>query len=335
MYENTSIFKRGKIWYVRTWTEEGKERWVSTRCRMKSDALKVAGTLASEERERVRMVERMTLSGFWKEYESRMTGVHTEKTMKAARSAWNELCRYVGEGGLRALTPSLVSGFIAHKIRTASPYTGRRLYVTVSAILAKAETWGFLPSNPFRKVQKPKPPERRQAVVEYDQVREICGFLCPALSGPVEFAFLTGMRSAEIRHLHIEDVVDGWLFIRNRDGFKTKNGRERRIPLHPKAVALLEHYAKGRTEGLVFSYRGRMLSETYLSHGFKKAARKAGFPEMKFHGLRHSHATAIVKAGGDIFTLSRLLGHSSVSVTERSYVHHSGRMEETVALVSL
>ena len=52
-----------------------------------------------------------------------------------------------------------------------------------------------------------------------------------------------------------------------------------------------------------------------------RAAKRLGIPHLSPHTLRHTFATRFLQAGGDIYVLSKLLGHSSVSVTERHYAH--------------
>ena len=55
---------------------------------------------------------------------------------------------------------------------------------------------------------------------------------------------------------------------------------------------------------------------------FKQAVARAGFSKaLRFHDLRHMFASHWVLDGGDIFRLSKILGHSSVVVTQKVYAH--------------
>jgi hypothetical protein len=58
----------------------------------------------------------------------------------------------------------------------------------------------------------------------------------------------------------------------------------------------------------------------YLIHAFHKAAVKAGAPEVHIHDLRHPFACRLWRAGVDIYTVSKLLRHASVVMSER-YAH--------------
>ena len=57
-----------------------------------------------------------------------------------------------------------------------------------------------------------------------------------------------------------------------------------------------------------------------LKSGFSRARVKAGMPDLHFHDLRHSCASILLASGADLYTISRILGHSSTKMTER-YAH--------------
>lgn len=57
-------------------------------------------------------------------------------------------------------------------------------------------------------------------------------------------------------------------------------------------------------------------------YSFKPAARAIGMPDLKLHELRHTFATLVLESGAfDMFQLSRLMGHASVSITDKVYAH--------------
>jgi integrase len=78
-----------------------------------------------------------------------------------------------------------------------------------------------------------------------------------------------------------------------------------------------------QTQGHVFTMEdGRALDPAYITRLFQKI-RKQGepLPELTFHGLRHCAGSLWLAAGVDISIVSKLLGHSSISVTADIYAH--------------
>ena len=60
-------------------------------------------------------------------------------------------------------------------------------------------------------------------------------------------------------------------------------------------------------------------SKYFVSHKFKKEARRLGIPDIRFHDLRRTFGYNLIRQGRPIYEVSKLLGHSSVTTTERHY----------------
>ena len=60
-------------------------------------------------------------------------------------------------------------------------------------------------------------------------------------------------------------------------------------------------------------------SKYFVSHKFKKEARRFGIPDIRFHDLRRTFGYNLIRQGRPIYEVSKLLGHSSVTTTERHY----------------
>ena len=112
-----------------------------------------------------------------------------------------------------------------------------------------------------------------------------------------EFAYNTGGRSGEIRNIKAGNVKDGNLFVRGKTGHRT-------IVLNQRARQLLEW----------FDY-----TKEYVSHRFKRECRKHGIKDARFHDLRRTFGYRLILNGMPIYHVSKLLGHSSVTTTERHY----------------
>jgi len=60
-------------------------------------------------------------------------------------------------------------------------------------------------------------------------------------------------------------------------------------------------------------------TKSYVSHKFKKEVRRLGIKDARFHDLRRTFGYNLIKQGRPIYEVSKLLGHSSVTTTERHY----------------
>lgn len=159
---------------------------------------------------------------------------------------------------------------------------------------------------------------------------------------PVLLALLTGMRIGETLALKWGDIdwVHNTINVRRNvvkaydpetkaDRYfvgtpKTKSGY-REIPLLPNLRKELRAIGGNSPNPDLFvvgnSYQPKAHSsirETYL-----RFLKRHHLPGINFHGLRHTYATLLVESGGDIKTISELLGHSKVSLTLDLYVHPS------------
>jgi integrase len=96
----------------------------------------------------------------------------------------------------------------------------------------------------------------------------------------------------------------------------TKTGTGRRVPLTKRARAAAENMLTSSTHTRLLTMKGKQ-SWDYVSHRFAAATKAVGCPDVTLHILRHTCASRLVQRGVPIYTVSKWLGHSSVSVTER------------------
>lgn len=148
----------------------------------------------------------------------------------------------------------------------------------------------------------------------------------------------TGLRSGELLALKWKDVelersrIHVHATILNpmsnvkatyQDSPKTKSSN-RIIPLTPKAKAVLKRLLEDRKTEWVFESREKRYSYKQLMYQTKKLCAEAGVPYYGEHAFRHTFATNCYYKGIDVKILSRLMGHSSVSVTYNTYINLYG-----------
>ena len=153
------------------------------------------------------------------------------------------------------------------------------------------------------------------------------------LRDAVLVALCTGLRRGEACALRWSgvDLTPGreTITIRSgRFGFQTKSGHDVVRPLLGDALSVVCRLAESReasterSDGPVLrGTRGGALGGHHVSRRFKAAARAAGLPShVHFHSLRHTCATWLVRSGAPLPVVAKMLGHSSVQVTQ-IYTH--------------
>jgi site-specific recombinase XerD len=218
--------------------------------------------------------------------------------------------------------------------------------------LEKAVKWGHLQENPLRYVKKPKAPESETAYFTPEDIHVLKEKLptetCAQrrLRNMALLAYETGLRLGEIRFLErtAVDMEQNILRVKNTDSFTTKSKRHRSIPLSDLARKLihdqLDDIAKSNkkvqeSQYLFANKDGNYCSESLISNTFTWACREI-LPQregLSFHSLRHGFGTRLALAGVAPQMIQKLMGHCSVTVTER-YTHLSG-LDFTPALDAL
>lgn len=145
----------------------------------------------------------------------------------------------------------------------------------------------------------------RDVTLTLEQVRSIADCASENVRAAIWIATFTGCRRGEICGIRPGDVGED--FITLRAGM-TKTARTRIIPI----IAPLRPWLQFLP--LAIGARG-------IESGFKNARNAAGMPWADFHDLRRSCATLMLAAGVPMHVISKLLGHSSVRITEARYAH--------------
>lgn len=138
-------------------------------------------------------------------------------------------------------------------------------------------------------------------------------------------ALYTGCRAGELFGLHWSDVhLEGrTITIRRSFNKPPKNNRIRSVPILDPLLPILRGWRHQNPLPLVFPNQvGKMHtpSPRVCQEIFQNCLERAGLPRIRFHDLRHTFAAQWVLNKGDIYRLQKILGHSSVVMTER-YAH--------------
>ena len=246
-------------------------------------------------------------------------------------------------GGLRLadLTAFHVEDFYAYMKRVPVGAPSRhQAGMVLSTALKHAVRRKLISANPASEVALPKLIEREMTILTDDQVRV---FLTAARRSRYyalfALAVATGMRQGELLALLWSDVDfenntvtvrRTVLRVKGRHVIKEPKTRGSRRTITVPAFAmnaLHEHrkkmVAKGFADRQIFcSLQGGIMSAQNLrKRTFKPILARAGLPDMRFHDLRHTHASTLLSKGKSIKAVSRRLGHSNITTTLEVYAH--------------
>jgi integrase len=239
-----------------------------------------------------------------------------------------------------------------------SPRTRRHIHRILKAALSRAVEQQVLARNPadvFRK-RLPKVERRDLITLSAEQsVRLLDAIKHTRMYWPALIALMTGMRRGEVLGLRWKNVdLDGATLRVVESIEQTKSGLRFKAPKTEKARAitlpafaveeLRRLKAQQEEDLLMLGIRqdgqtlvcgqadGQPLQPRSLTHEFTRlSARVADLPRVRFHDLRHSHATQMLLAGVHPKVAQERLGHSTITTTLDLYSHVTDTMQTDAA----
>ena len=203
---------------------------------------------------------------------------------------------------------------------------------------------GMVPSNPAKSVSTPKVEKTLPTTLTVDEAFRLMGSPKSVFGKSSEGSKEKGLRDRAILELlyssglRVSELVGlNWNQLDQDLGIVRvmgKGRKERIVPVGAKAIEALKAYLeeRGSVEGgnpLFINSMGGRLTARSVGRLIKKYSRHSGiFRKVSPHSLRHTFATHLLDAGADIREIQEMLGHSSLSTTQR-YTHLSmGKLME-------
>lgn len=276
----------------------------------------------------------------------------------------------LGHVPLSLLSAQAIQGYMSHKLqgrrsdrgewaeRPLSPASVHKHYRVLREALGHAVRWGVLARNPAVMADPPKPRRREVGVWDEEQVRL---FLAAAkrtsrYHSLYLTAILTGMRAGELAGLSWQavDLTVGVASVRQtfyRLGGQQivkapKTAASRRAIALPAAVVEALRAVRADQEenrrllgadyhdqDLVFCQPdGKPLHmHNVARRDFRETIKAAGIPRLRFHDLRHLHASYLARAGVTMKVAQERLGHSTPGFTMNVYTHVLVGQQEAAA----
>jgi integrase len=215
---------------------------------------------------------------------------------------------------------------------------------------------GLIARNPARRLPKASRPNPRNKEMKTWGAEQLRVFFASVKDDRLGSCFivaaLTGLRRSELCGLEWGDLDRAVLSVRRglvAAGYVVhegtpKSGRARTVALDGETVAELRRWRSRQTaerlawgeawtdSGKVFTREdGMPLHPQSLSDAFGRRSKRAKLPAIRFHDLRHTHATLLLAAGVHPKVVQERFGHASISITLDLYSHVAPGMQEDAA----
>jgi integrase len=261
-----------------------------------------------------------------------------EHHSETSHSTYKAIFKAIGDrwGSLRLgeLTRQHVQTYVNERKGSASASTIVSEITAINKIYRAANETGCDFDPPTSRLRKPRVDNKREKIVERCDAARLQSALGEHWALAL-FAMMTGIRRLELFRLRPEDlriwetdrqkIASGVVVWRR--GIATirtsKTGKGRQLPLNAVAAAIAFRWRREGSPWLVFAEeeeRFRAARKFYDSI-WKPATRRAGLAGLHFHDLRHTAASWAGAEEASLQDIQLLLGHDSITQTER-YVHH-------------
>ncbi len=244
--------------------------------------------------------------------------------VRQCRNAIDRLKEYTDEGiTLEQVTPDFCRGFIYYLChtyrteqgRTLTNYTAKNYLSVLSCALNFAVRKNYITANPLNLLapnEIPQKPESQRVYLTVEELKKLEATECrnPYVKQAYLFSCFCGLRISDVQRLRWADVENTAQGLRLAITQK-KTKKPLYLPLNEKASTLLP----GR-EGsdLVFNHLPNISN---IDKILKKWAASAGIDKkITFHTARHTFATLLLTMGADLYTTSKLMGHTEVKTTQ-------------------
>jgi integrase/recombinase XerC len=261
----------------------------------------------------------------------------SEHTIKNYSRDLADLCEYLEESGINEISEAdffALRGFVAMLFdKGLAKSTIERKIACIKSFFAYLQKKNHTDDNPAKLLKFPKKEQKAFKVFNIDSV--IALLEAPDDSKPagvrdrllLELMYGTGVRVSELVGLNVSDIDFGGLRILVRG----KGKKERIVPIADIHIDMINEYLDIKheicnghlpdNEVLFINKYGSRLTDRSVRRAVEKYLKIAGLPmDFSPHSFRHSYATHLLEGGADLRTIQQLLGHESLTTTQK-YTH--------------
>lgn len=237
----------------------------------------------------------------------------------------NHVLPQLGDTYMDAVSSTDIAALMARAAKKLAPSTSNKLLVLLRYFFNLALRWhtAGVNTNPTADCMLKKCVTHRERYLSAAETQALIAAVNKSINTQlkyiVPFLLLTGARKREVLDARWCDIDLERRFWRIPF---TKSGRERHVPLSAAAVQLLQQVPRMRKDTWIFANPDTDKPFTTFYYSWQTARTAAGLADVRVHDLRHSFASFLVNAGCSLYEVQKILGHSSVNMTQR-YSHLS------------
>lgn len=224
---------------------------------------------------------------------------------------------------LRAITSQLIEAYKKFRLDGGTKASTINTELnTIRAALNYAVASNYLARNPCGGVPKLKAPRKQVRFMSIEEVRKLLKACNQRMGAVVETLLYSGLRRNELTHLTWGDVdlERRIIAVQAKDGWHPKDYEVRHIPMAHRLHDILSSVPRKDAPWIFSTREGAPLDGHVLSRDFRALVKGCGIKGVSLHTCRHTFASHLVMKGTDIYTVQKLLGHSSIKTTE-IYAH--------------
>ncbi len=335
MAKSKGVFKRGDTFWIR-YSANGKQIRESTFSKRKEDAHGLLISRLHDIKEGKLPELRKLPDISFKELAERYTNYIQGRNKSAKTKGYiiGQLLSMYADKKLKDFNTELIEVLQSDLIKKEyKPASNNKITNIIKHMFKKACEWNLVSEDVLKNIRKVKPLKDTGGRLRYLSTLECKNLLsvCDAHLMPVVITALnTGMRKGEILSLKWDsvDLRHNRILLE-----KTKNGKRREIPINNTLRETLQGIP--RRLDIPFVFYDPVTEKPYkdVKTSFNTALKRTGITDFHFHDLRHTFASHLVMSGVDITTVSKLLGHQTLTMTLRYSHLSSGHLDNAVSML--
>jgi integrase len=243
-------------------------------------------------------------------------------TLDLYKRILNNLINIISNKPLRLVTFLDLERYKATRIIYVKPVTVNIELRTLKAAFNYAKKLGAIIENPVNPVKQLVIPDKPRLCFSDDELKSLISKIDRDIVRNFTLLNLyTGCRLSEVVNLQWQDIdfENGTIYIRNKEGFKTKTRKERKIPISKDLLELLKNMRGANDEGNVLQYYkpedylfpkkdGTKYSTSHFSKLFKKQVLKAGLDKrLHYHDMRHTALTCLARKNVPLYQIKEII----------------------------